>query len=124
MAKIMHRQLAALALAFILAGALSDSTLAANTSDAQTEMLRSARMWEAKDRPDLARTMLEKALLTKEDATVLLLLICLELRSNNTKIAAKYLQQLEQHYPLLSAWEVGLRKILVGLLYELLQSKY
>ena len=99
MAKIMHRQLAPLALAFVLAGALSDSTLAANTSDAQTEMLRSARMWEAKDRPDLARTMLEKALLTKEDATVLLLLICLELRSNNTKIAAKYLQQLEQHYP-------------------------
>ena len=99
MARIMQRQLAQFILAFILAGALSDLALAENIIGAHHEMLRSARMWEAKDRPDLARTMLEKALLTKEDPEVLLLLTCLELRSNNTKFAAQYLLQLEQHYP-------------------------
>ena len=99
MVRTMRRQIIQLTLAIALVALLSSPTLAANAEHTQSEMLRSARMWEAKDRPDLARTILEKALLTKEDPEVLLLLTCLELRSNNTKLAAKYLQQLELHYP-------------------------
>ena len=99
MVRIMRRQLIQLALAFTLAAVLSNPTWADNAERSQSDMLRSARMWEAKDRPDLARTILEKALLTKEDPEVLLLLTCLELRSDNTKLAAKYLQQLALHYP-------------------------
>ena len=95
----MRRQIIQLVLAFTLAVVLINPVLAANVEGSLNEMLRSARMWEAKDRPDLARTILEKALLTKEDPEVLLLLASIELRSNNTKLAARYLQQLEQHYP-------------------------
>ena len=72
---------------------------AANNNNNLAEMLRSARMWEAKDRPDLARTMLEKALLTNEDPEVLLMLASIELRSKNTNLAAKYLQKLDQRFP-------------------------
>ena len=72
---------------------------AANMNNNLAEMLRSARMWEAKDRPDLARTMLEKALLTNEDPEVLLMLASIELRSKNTNLAEKYLQKLEQRFP-------------------------
>jgi cellulose synthase operon protein C len=86
-------------LTLILLAGSTTPALAGVAIDSHAEMLRSARMWEAKDRPDLARIILEKALVTKEDAEVLLLLSSLELRSNNTSLAAKYLQRLEQHYP-------------------------
>ena len=87
------------ALILVVLTVFSMPVFAANTNNNLPEMLRSARMWEAKDRPDLARMMLEKALLTNEDPEVLLMLASIELRSKNTSLAAKYLQKLEQHYP-------------------------
>jgi cellulose synthase operon protein C len=88
----------ALLMLLLIVGAFT-TAFAANNSNTHAEMLRSARMWEAKDRPDLARTMLEKALLINEDPEVLLMLASIELRSRNTNLAAKYLQKLEQRFP-------------------------
>ncbi|MBL0038524.1 MAG: tetratricopeptide repeat protein [Nitrosomonadales bacterium] len=68
-------------------------------SDAGADLLRSARMWEAKDRPDLARVMLEKLLTIESNPEVLFMLGSIELRTGNIKLAGEYLRRLEQHYP-------------------------
>ncbi|BBJ22956.1 cellulose synthase [Candidatus Nitrotoga sp. AM1P] len=56
-------------------------------------------MWEAKDRPDLARVMLEKLLTIESNPEVLFMLGSIELRSGNIKLAGEYLRRLEQRYP-------------------------
>ncbi|MBK8569736.1 MAG: BCSC C-terminal domain-containing protein [Nitrosomonadales bacterium] len=96
----MQFRLIPLTFALTLAGLLSAPALASpENSDAGADLLRSARMWEAKDRPDLARAMLEKLLTIESNPEVLFMLGSIELRSGNIKLAGEYLHRLEQHYP-------------------------
>ncbi len=88
-----------LTFALILAGLLSAPALASPNNSASADVLRSARLWEAKDRTDLARVMLEKLLAIEPGSEVLFMLGSIELRSGNTKLAGEYLRRLEQHYP-------------------------
>ncbi|MFZ1546891.1 MAG: cellulose synthase subunit BcsC-related outer membrane protein [Candidatus Nitrotoga sp.] len=95
----MQFRLIPLALALSLAGLLSAPTLASPENNATADLLRSARIWEAKDRPDLARVMLEKLLAIESNPEVLFMLGSIELRTGNIKLAGEYLRRLEQRYP-------------------------
>jgi tetratricopeptide (TPR) repeat protein len=95
----MQLSLIPLAFALTLAGLLSASALASPENSANVDLLRSARIWEAKDRPDLARVMLEKLLAIEPSPEVLFMLGSIELRSGNIKLAGEYLRRLEQLYP-------------------------
>jgi tetratricopeptide (TPR) repeat protein len=88
-----------LTFALTLAGLLSVPALARPENSASADLLRSAHMWEAKDRPDLARVMLEKLLTIESNPEVLFMLGSIELRSGNIKLAGEYLHRLEQRYP-------------------------
>jgi hypothetical protein len=57
--KTMQLRLLPLTFALTLAGLLSIPAIARSENSASADLLRSAHMWEAKDRPDLARVMLE-----------------------------------------------------------------
>lgn len=73
---------------------------AAAPSPQMKQLLDSARMWQSKNRPDMARGIIEKALLidpVQPDALGLLGQI--ELTSRKTAEAAKVLQQLQKLYP-------------------------
>lgn len=73
---------------------------AAAPSPQMKQLLESARVWQSKNRPDMARGIVEKALLidpTQPDA--LALLGHIELSSNQTVEAGKVLQQLQKLYP-------------------------
>ena len=95
----MQLRLIPLAFALTLAGVLSAPALASLENGATADLLRNARMWEAKDRPDLARVMLEKLLAIESNPEVLFMLGSIELRTGNTKLAGEYLRRLEQRYP-------------------------
>ena len=88
-----------LAFALTLAGLLSVPTLARPENSASVDLLRSAHMWEAKDRSDLARVMLEKLLTIESNPEALFMLGSIELRTGNIKLAGEYLRRLEQRYP-------------------------
>ncbi|ESJ07416.1 cellulose synthase, partial [Cupriavidus sp. HPC(L)] len=63
-------------------------------------LLSSARMWEAKNRADLARGALDKILtIEPQQPDALLLLAQIELRSNRPAEAQRILQRLRQHHP-------------------------
>lgn len=63
-------------------------------------LLSSARMWEAKNRADLARNALDKILTVEpQQPDALLLLAQIELRSNRPAEAQRILQRLRQHHP-------------------------
>ena len=63
-------------------------------------LLQAARMWDGKQRGDLARQMLEKYLLARPDsAQALFMLGELELRSNQPARAEALLERLRQHHP-------------------------
>jgi len=73
---------------------------AAAPSPQMKQLLDSARVWQAKNRPDMARGIVEKALLidpAQPDALALMGQI--ELSSNRPAEAGKLLQQLQQRYP-------------------------
>ncbi len=99
--------LAALLIAALptLAHAQASASAGANTTPAApspqvAQLLSAARMWDAKDRPDVARGIVQKALLIdpqQPDALAMLGLI--ELRSNRPAEAAKILQKLRQRAP-------------------------
>lgn len=95
----MQLRLVPLALALTLAGVLNTAAIADPEYSATAELLRSARMWAAKDRPDLAQTMLEKALAIEATPEVLLQLGSLALRSGNALQANDYLSRLERLFP-------------------------
>jgi tetratricopeptide (TPR) repeat protein len=64
------------------------------------QQVASARVWLARNRPDLARVALQKALLLKKnDAQARLLLGELELKTNHPQEAYKQLVQLQQQFP-------------------------
>lgn len=93
--------LAPTAAALLLAGVPALVMAQASPSDSQIKpLLDSARMWQAKNRPDMARGIVEKALLIEPgqpDAVALLGQI--ELDSNRPGEAGKLLKQLQQRYP-------------------------
>ncbi|CAG9932266.1 cellulose synthase subunit BcsC-related outer membrane protein [Candidatus Nitrotoga arctica] len=95
----MQLRLIPLTFALTLAGLLSVPALARSENSASADLLRSAHMWEAKDRPDLARVMLEKLLTIESNPEVLFMLGSIELRTGNIKLAGEYLRRLEQRYP-------------------------
>lgn len=106
----MQLRLIPLALALSLAGLLSAPTLASPENSTTADLLRSARMWEAKDRSDLARVMLKKLLTIESNPEVLFMLGSIELRTGNIKLAGEYLRRLEQRYPHHSS-TLGLRSL-------------
>ena len=106
----MQLRLLPLTFALTLTGLLSVSALARPENSASADLLRSAHMWEAKDRPDLARVMLEKLLTIESNPEVLFMLGSIELRTGNIKLAGEYLRRLEQHYPQHSK-TLGLRSL-------------
>lgn len=76
---------------------------AAPTAQA-AQLLSAARMWMAKNRPDVARGLVQKALLfDPQQADALALMGQIELRSNHTAQAAKILAQLKKVAPNASA---------------------
>jgi len=95
----MQLRLLPLTFALTLAGLLSVPALALPENSASADLLRSAHMWEAKDRPDLARVMLEKLLTIESNPEALFMLGSIELRTGNMKLAGEYLRRLEQRYP-------------------------
>lgn len=88
----------------------SASAMAA-PADEVFNLLQHARSWDARQRPDMARSLLQKALLIQPDASeVLLLLGDVEARSGNAPAAQAALQKLEKLGPQLPATQ-QLRKI-------------
>ena len=77
------------------------SPAAANVNTAElTQLMSSARMWDAKNRADMARGVLEKILtIDPQHPEALLLLAQIELRSNRPAEVQKILQRLRQHHP-------------------------
>lgn len=83
------------------AAAQAPSAPATPASNAElARLLSSARMWEAKNRADLARGALDKILtIEPQQPDALLLLAQIELRSNRPAEAQRLLQRLRQHHP-------------------------
>ncbi len=106
----MQLRLFPLTFSLILAGLLSVPTLARPENSASADLLRSANMWEAKDRSDLARVMLEKLLTIESNPEALFMLGSIELRTGKIKLAGEYLRRLEQLYPRHSM-TLGLRSL-------------
>ncbi|GGC01173.1 cellulose biosynthesis protein [Oxalicibacterium flavum] len=63
-------------------------------------LLQAARLWDGKDRPDIARDFLQKALLIRPDyADAILMLGMVELRTGRNNVALQLLQRLERVAP-------------------------
>ncbi|WP_293779040.1 cellulose synthase subunit BcsC-related outer membrane protein [uncultured Oxalicibacterium sp.] len=95
-------KLRSLFLAMVLSGTIAEPVLAATSSQDENikALLQAATLWDGKDRPDLARDFLQKALLIKPDAPqVLSMLGEIALRSGRNAEALGYLQQLEKVAP-------------------------
>ena len=89
--------LGALAIACLLL--LGRFTNAAEPSIANEELLQSARMWEARQRGDLARLALEKLVTTRPDSPdALLELGEINLRLADFVAADRVLQQLDRRF--------------------------
>ncbi|WP_114238239.1 cellulose synthase subunit BcsC-related outer membrane protein [Dyella sp. C9] len=73
---------------------------AAAPSPQVSQLLSSGRMWQDKGRPDMARGVVQKALLIQPNQPDAMALMGeVELSSNRPAEAAKILQQLQQRYP-------------------------
>lgn len=95
----LKRRYPALVLALGLALGLPGHAAPRATDPADT-LLAAARMWDGKQRGDLARQMLEKYLLARPDsAEALFMLGELELRSNQPERAQALLERLRQRHP-------------------------
>jgi len=90
-------------LAMIVAVSVGMPTLtvmAASPNDNVQSLLQAASLWDGKDRPDIARDFLLKALLIQPNSLpVLSMLGEMELRSGRPPEALRYLQQLEKTAP-------------------------
>lgn len=97
----LKRRYPALTLALGLALGLPNSqALGSPAPQGVDTLLQAARMWDGKQRGDLARQMLEKYLLARPDsAQALFMLGELELRSNQPARAEALLERLRQHHP-------------------------
>lgn len=89
-----------LGLAISLALGLPPASPAWCAPEGADTLLQAARMWDSKQRGDLARQMLEKYLLARPDsAPALFMLGELELRSNQPARAEALFRRLQQHHP-------------------------
>lgn len=93
--------LRALSIALVLAGIITSPVTAAPQQDQSTELLlRGAKNWASKDRPDLAKNLLQKLLLIEpasQDA--LFMLGNIELKNGKPDEALRHLRALEQTAP-------------------------
>src|SRR5262245_59160247 len=89
------------ALAFICAATLAGPLFAAESpTPASDALLHSARMWEARDRGDLARLALEKLVAARPDSPEILLALGeLNLRMVDVPAAARVLETLQRRFP-------------------------
>ncbi len=87
-------------IALLLAAIPCVALTQAEPSPQMTQLLDSARMWQGKNRPDVARGIVQKALLIDpQQPDALNLLGQIELSSNQPREAARILEQLRQKYP-------------------------
>lgn len=87
--------------AWLLAGLLASAAVLAKTQqEVETELLHTAQLWDAKNRPDIARQFIDKLLAMRSDSPDgLVLLADLALRENKPAQAAKILATLRQRHP-------------------------
>jgi tetratricopeptide (TPR) repeat protein len=94
-------KLRTLSIVLILAGIISSPALAATTPNKSTDFLLSgAKKWAAKDRPDLAKNLLQKLILIEPNSPeALFMLGNIEMTAGNHAEALVYLRSLEQAAP-------------------------
>lgn len=94
-------KLRTLSIVLVIAGIISAPALAATTVDKSTDFLLSgAKKWAAKDRPDLAKNLLQKLILIEPDSQdALFMLGNIELTAGNHAEARVYLNALEKTAP-------------------------
>ncbi|MDO9011787.1 MAG: cellulose synthase subunit BcsC-related outer membrane protein [Gallionella sp.] len=94
-------KLRTLSIFLVLAGIISAPALAATPPDQSTDfLLRGAKKWAAKDRPDLAKNLLQKLILIEPNAQdALFMLGNIELTAGNHAEARVHLHALEQTAP-------------------------
>jgi predicted Zn-dependent protease len=96
MRKMIRLMILALVLSMTAGVALAEDARALPTGE--KELLESARMWQARDRPEYARLALEKLLLAQpQNVRALLMLGDLEIRSNHMDVARRLLQRLQEN---------------------------
>lgn len=84
----------------VLAGVVATPLLATAQTDNAQKLLQAARLWDGKERTDIARDLLQKLLLIKPDAAEALSLLAeIELRSGKPELALRYQRQLEKADP-------------------------
>lgn len=96
----MSIKLRALSLSLVLSGIIPAPALAAVQDNSTSMLMRGAKQWLGKERPDLAKNMLKKLILidpSSEEA--LYMLGNIELRDGNADEALKYLNKLEKVAP-------------------------
>lgn len=94
-------KLRTLSIVLVIAGIISAPALAAAAPDQSTDfLLRGAKKWAAKDRPDLAKNLLQKLILIEPNSQeALFMLGNIELTAGNHAEAQVYLNTLEQTTP-------------------------
>ncbi|MDO8349971.1 MAG: cellulose synthase subunit BcsC-related outer membrane protein [Gallionella sp.] len=94
-------KLRTLSIVLVIAGIISAPALAATAPDQSTDfLLRGAKKWAAKDRPDLAKNLLQKLILIEPNSQeALFMLGNIELTAGNHAEARVYLNALEKTAP-------------------------
>lgn len=94
-------KLRTLSIVLVLAGIISTPALAATAPNKSTDFLLSgAKKWAAKDRPDLAKNLLQKLILIEPNSQeALFMLGNIEMTADNHAEALVYLRSLEQAAP-------------------------
>ncbi|MDP1941429.1 MAG: tetratricopeptide repeat protein, partial [Gallionella sp.] len=94
-------KLRTLSIVLVIAGIISAPALAATTANTSTDFLLSgAKKWAAKDRPDLAKNLLQKLILIEPNSQdALFMLGNIELTAGNHAEARVYLNALEKTAP-------------------------
>lgn len=90
-----------LSIALVLAGIIASPAYAAPQAETSSEILmRGARTWDSKARPDLAKQLLEKLLLLEPDSREgLYMMGKMAIRDGKPEVALPYLQRLEKTAP-------------------------
>lgn len=96
----MSIKLRALSVSLMLAGCISLPVSAVQSDQSSEMLMRGAKKWIAKERPDLARNMLKKLILIEPASEeALFMLGNIELRMGKPEEALRYLRALEQSAP-------------------------
>ena len=97
----MSINLRAVSIAMVLAGIISSPVFAAAPAETSSEiLLRGARTWESKARPDLAKNLLNKLLLIEPNSPdALSMLGKIAIKEGKPEQAVPYLQRMEQAAP-------------------------